>query len=496
LLQEKILQKLYKKYKLGIVTGRPKEEAFFTLKKAGVRDYFDAIVTMEDVPKGMEKPDSYGIKLALSRLGRCYNNAIYFGDSIDDMKAAKNAGIEAIGVSPLQVVSPNLNLLLKKEGDKAVKRYTEKFDKIKLEKLEVSKEEIKKAYEGADDETLETLKKAAQNIRFFARKQKNFFRDFETKKDGILLGQKVIPIKKVGCYVPGGLYPLPSSALMSIIPAKVAGVKEVIVCSPKIKPVTIIAADIAGADKIFSIGGVQAIGAMAYGTSSVPKVNKIVGPGNIYVNLAKKEVYSEVGIDFIAGPSEILIIADETSNAKFIALDLLAQAEHSKDSKINLITNSGKIGEEVNKEIKLQLKALKTKEVAKLSLENLKNGKIIIVKNLKKAVKIANKMAPEHLELQVKNPRRLMKKLRNYGSLFIGKFSGVIFGDYCSGVNHILPTNGAAKYTGGLSVKDFLKIVTYQKISKVGARKMVQIASKFSDIEGLEAHKKSAEVRI
>jgi len=268
----------------------------------------------------------------------------------------------------------------------------------------------------------------------------------------------------------------------------------VIVCSPKIKPITIIAANLAGADRIFNIGGVQAIGAMAFGTESVPKVDKIVGPGNKYVVAAKKEVFGEVGIDFIAGPSEILIIADEGSNAKFIAADLLAQAEHSKDSKVNLITNSKKIAAEVNKELKLQLKKLKTKEIAKVSL---KNGRIIIVKNLKKeAVEIANKIAPEHLELQVKNPRSLMKKLKNYGSLFLGKYSAEVFGDYCSGTNHILPTNRAARYTGGLSVKDFLKIVTCQEITQKGANKLSKIASKFAEIEGLDAHKKSAEIRV
>ncbi len=397
----------------------------------------------------------------------------------------------ALNESDLEVVRKILGEI-KKEGDNAVKRYTKQFDKIKLEKLEVSQKEIKKAYKEVDQETFMVLKKAANNIKNFARKQKSFFRNFETERDGILLGQRVIPLEKIGCYVPGGLYSLPSSALMSVIPAKVAGVKEIVVCSPKIKPTTIVAADLAGADKIFKIGGAQAIAAMTYGTSSVPKVDKIVGPGNKYVTLAKKEVYGEVGIDFIAGPSEILIIADDSANEKFIAADLLAQAEHSTEAKITLLTTSQEIAREVDKELKIQLEKLKTKEIAKKAL---RNGRIILVSNLQEAVRISNKIAPEHLELQIKNPYEVMKKLRNYGSLFVGEYSTEVFGDYCSGVNHILPTNGTARYSGGLSVKDFLKVVTYQSVSREGSRKMARIASKFGDIEGLEAHKKSAELR-
>lgn len=381
---------------------------------------------------------------------------------------------------------------VRKNGDEAVKRYTKKFDNIELEESKISDPEIKKAYEKIDRKIISNLKKSAKNIRNFAQKQLSQFKGFEIENANGVLGQKIIPIEKVGCYVPGGRYPLPSSALMSAIPAKVAGVKQIIVCSPKIKPSVIVAADIAGADKIFNVGGIQAIGAMAFGTETIPKVDKIVGPGNKYVTAAKKEVFGEVGIDFLAGPSEITTIADSKANPKIIAADLLAQSEHDPESKPNLITTSKNIAEAVNEELSKQLDKLKTKETARQSL---KNGRIIIVKSLKEAVKIADKISPEHLELQIESPQKLVDKLSNYGSLFIGEYSAEVFGDYCSGTNHILPTNKASRYTGGLSVKDFLKFVTYQKTSKKGANKLSKIASKIAQTEGLDGHKKSAEFR-
>jgi histidinol dehydrogenase len=382
---------------------------------------------------------------------------------------------------------------VKNNGDKAVLKYTEKFDKQNLKSLELSKEQINAAYEKVDEKTLSLLKKAAENIRFFAEKQFEQLKNFETEKNSMILGQKVIPLERVGCYVPGGRYPLPSSALMSIIPAKVVGVKEVIVCSPKITPVTIVAADIAGADRIFCIGGIQAIGAMAYGTESVPQVDKIVGPGNKYVTAAKKEVYGIVGIDFIAGPSEVLIIADETGNPECIAADLLAQAEHDPNARADLITTSKELAEKVNEQIKIQLAKLKTKEVAELAL---KNGRIIIADNLEIAVNISNRRAPEHLEIQVKNPEKNIGKLCNYGSLFIGENTAEVFGDYCSGINHVLPTNGAARYTGGLSVKDFVKIVTFQKFTEKIPKEMIQVASGLAKIEGLDGHRNAANIRL
>ena len=382
---------------------------------------------------------------------------------------------------------------VKENGDRAVKKYTKKFDKIELKNLRIDKKEIKRAYQKVNKETIKIIKTAAKNIENFTRRQLRNFKDFEYSKNGITLGQKIIPIEKVGVYIPGGRYPLFSTALMCIIPAKVAGVKRIVVCSPKIKPITIAASDLAGADLVFNVGGAQAIVAMAYGTETIPKVDKIVGPGNIYVTEAKKEVFGECGIDFLAGPSEILIIADKFANSKFIAADLLAQAEHDINAKIFFITNSKSLIEEVNKELKNQIKKLKTKNIIKNSL---KNEKIILVKNLKEAIKIANEIAPEHLSLQIKNPQRYLNELKNYGSLFLGEYSAVAFGDYCSGTNHVLPTSKGARYTGGLSVKDFLKIQTYQYISKKGAKSLVKIAIKFASIEGLDAHKKSIEQRL
>jgi histidinol dehydrogenase len=382
---------------------------------------------------------------------------------------------------------------VKKTGDVAVKKYTKKFDNILLKKIQISKKQIKDAYNQVDARYVTTLKQAAKNIEFFAKKQLNNFKNFEVKNKGVLLGQKIVPLQKVGCYVPGGRYPLPSSALMNIIPAKIAGVKEIIVCSPKIHNLTIVAANIAGADKIFNVGGIQAVGGMAYGTKTIPKVDKIVGPGNKFVATAKKEVCGVVGIDFIAGPSEILIIADETGNPEFIAADLLAQAEHDPNARCDLLVTSKKLAKEVNKRLKIQLNDLSTKEIAKIAL---KNGKIVIVKNLDQAIEISNKRAPEHLELQVKNTNSLIKKLVNYGSLFIGNYSAEVFGDYCSGTNHTLPTNGAPNYTGGLSVKDFVKILTYQKMDKKSCSKLGKIASKIAEMEGLKAHKNAVDIRL
>lgn len=381
---------------------------------------------------------------------------------------------------------------VRENGDSAVRKYTAFFDGTKIKKFRVSKEEIKEAYRKIDKRNLKTIKIASQNIEKFAREQLKQFQDFEYNKGGITVGQKIVPIEKIGVYVPGGNYPLPSTALMCIIPAKVAGVKNIIVCSPKIKIETIVAADFAGADLIFKVGGVQAIAAMAYGTSSIPKVNKIVGPGNKYVTQAKKEIFGDCGIDFLAGPSELLVIGDKFANPKFIAADLLAQAEHDIEAKIIFITDSFNLIEKVKKELKLQIKRIRTKEITQ---KTLRRKKIIKVKDLREAVSLANELAPEHLVIMTKNPKKFLNKAKNYGSLFLGDYSAVAFGDYCSGTNHVLPTNKTAKYTGGLSVKDFIKIQTYQYINKKGASKLKKIAVNFADMEGLEAHKKSIEGR-
>ena len=382
---------------------------------------------------------------------------------------------------------------VRRNGDKAVRKYTAIFDKVELKDFKVSKREIREAYREAGRETVETIRKAATNIRRFAKTQLKNFQDFEYTENGVTVGQKIIPLERIGVYVPGGRYPLPSTALMCIIPAKVAGVREIIVCSPKIKPVTIVAVDLSGAGLIFKIGGVQAIAAMAYGTETIPKVDKIVGPGNIYVTTAKKEVFGDCGIDLLAGPSEILIIADNYANPKFVAADLLAQAEHDVNTKIFFVTNSKNLIKKVNDELKIQIKKLETKNIIK---EAFKNKKVILVKNLEEAIKIANQIAPEHLALQVKNPKKYLNQLKNYGSLFLNSYSAVAFGDYCSGPNHVLPTDGTSRFTGGLSAKDFIKIQTYQYITKRGAKKLASIAKELASFEGLDAHKKSVEIRL
>lgn len=381
---------------------------------------------------------------------------------------------------------------VKENGDKAVKKYAALFDKTRLVNFKLGQREINQAFREVDEPSIKEIKKAISNIKSFAKKQSSQYKNFEYSKEGITLGQRVTPLERVGIYVPGGNYSLPSTALMCIVPAKVAGVKEIIVCSPKIKPVTIVAAVLAGADKIFNIGGVQAIAAMAYGTKQVPKVDKVVGPGNVYVTAAKKEIFGDCGIDLLAGPTEILLVADKKANVRFVAADLLGQAEHDAEAKIIFITNSKEFLNKVNNEIKKQTGKMATKGIIGKSL---KNKKVILVKNIKEAIDIANKEAPEHLSLQIKNPKKYFKQLTNYGSLFLGKYSAVAFGDYCSGANHVLPTEKTARFTGGLSVKDFFKIQTYQQISKEGMEKLSKTAIKFAELEGLDAHKKSIEIR-
>ncbi|OFZ59331.1 MAG: histidinol dehydrogenase [Bdellovibrionales bacterium RIFOXYB2_FULL_36_6] len=279
---------------------------------------------------------------------------------------------------------------------------------------------------------------------------------------------------------------------MSVIPAKIAGVKEIVVCSPKIKPVTIVAAHLAGADEIYDVGGVHAVAAMAYGTESIKCVNKIVGPGSEFVTAAKKQVYGKVGIDFIAGPSEVLIIADETANPRYIAADLLAQAEHAEGARANVIILSNNLEQKIQEEVEKQLNNLKTKEIAE---ESIRKGNIILVDNLEQAIELSELIAPEHLELQIKDAEKNADRFTNYGSLFIGEYSAEVFGDYCSGTNHILPTGGSAKYTSGVSVFDFIKKPTYQIVRKQSLPKLIDVASKLAEAEGLYGHKNAADIR-
>jgi len=383
---------------------------------------------------------------------------------------------------------------VKTGGDNTVREYSRKFGDGEPDRLYLTEEEIDEAMNKVSQDIIDCIKASITNVRKFAEAQFSILKNIETDIDGIKLGHRVMPLNIVGAYVPGGNYPLPSSAIMSVVPAKVAGVKEVIVCSPKIQPVTVAACKLAGADKIFRIGGVQAIAAMAYGTESVPKVDKITGPGNKYVTAAKKEVYGVCGIDFLAGPSEVMIIADETANPDFLAADMLAQAEHDLDAKAYLITTSREIAQRTVDKVNEFLKTLETSEIASKSIGN--NSFIILAENIDEAIDIANKAAPEHLEICFKDAEKFIDKFVNYGSLFIGNYSAEVFGDYCSGTNHVLPTNGIARYTGGLSVFDFVKIQTWQQISKEAAQsKLCPVASRIAQIEGLYAHKLSSDLR-
>ncbi len=379
---------------------------------------------------------------------------------------------------------------VKMRGDNAVRQYSEKFDNIGEKKFRLNRQEIENAYSKVDQDFIEALKFAKRNIQMFAEEQKKMFKDLEIQTDYGVVGHRIIPLNRVACYIPGGRYALPSTALMTIVPAKVAGVKEILVTSPKIKAETIVAADIAGADSIFRIGGAQAIGAFAYGTESVPKVDKIVGPGNKYVTMAKKQVFGIVGIDMIAGPSEVMVVADRSANPKYIAADLLAQAEHDVEAIPIFVALDKELAQEVVEELKQQLEILPTRETAKMAI---KNGMTILVSNRMQAVDIINKKAPEHLEIMVSEKDWLISNVTNYGSLFIGNKSAEVFGDYCSGPNHTLPTNGAARFTGGLSVKDFLKMQTFQQIEETN--KLIEPTMKLAEVEGLFGHLNAARIR-
>lgn len=390
------------------------------------------------------------------------------------------------------VVKPLINKV-REGGDKAIIDISKQFGE-KISAIELTSVEIADAMSRVPDETIKVLKKAIKNVRNFALQQFDCLKELEYTQKGVTLGHKIIPLQRVGAYVPGGNYPLPSSAIMNTIPAKVAGVEEVILCSPKIHDVTIAAAKLCEVDRIFRIGGAQAIAGMAYGTETIPMVDKIVGPGNKYVTQAKKEVYGKCGIDFIAGPSEIMIIADDTSNPKYVAADLLSQAEHDPDASCILVSISDKFSQRAYEELKKQLDVLPTKEITSQALEN---SFIIEVESLDQAVSIANKKAPEHLEICFNNADKYIDAFLNYGSLFVGNYAAEVFGDYCSGTNHVLPTNGVARYNGGLSVFDFIKIQTYQIVTEEAAKNsLIPIASHIANIEGLMAHKNAADIRL
>ena len=387
---------------------------------------------------------------------------------------------------------------VRKNGDAALFKYTEKFDKAKLETLLVSREEIEEAVKSVPQEFLEILKKAAANIRkFHSRQVRNSF--IINDENGIVTGQKIIPVDRAGLYVPGGTAAYPSTVLMDSIPAKIAGVPEIVMVTPpsadgKVNPVILAAAEIAGVDKIFKVGGAQAIAALAYGTESVPKVDKIVGPGNAFVAEAKKQVFGMVSIDMIAGPSEILVVADGTNNPAHIAADLLSQAEHDKLASAVLVTDCAEFAKKVSNEIERQLPLLEREEIARASIDN--NGKIIIADDIPSAIEIANEIAPEHLELCLDNPFDYLDMIRHAGSIFMGKNCPEALGDYFAGPNHTLPTSGTAKFSSPLSVDDFVKKSQFTYYTKDALSKVANKVAMFAEKEGLHAHAKSATIRF
>lgn len=385
---------------------------------------------------------------------------------------------------------------VRKNGDEALKKYAKKFDGADLSSLEVSKEEIDEAFESTEPKFIEVLKKAAENIKAFHEKQKR--NGYMIAKDGVVTGQRVLPIEKVGLYVPGGTAAYPSTVLMDSIPAKIAGCAQIVMVTPpqkdgKINKAILAAAKIAGVDKIFKTGGAQAIAALAYGTQSIPKVDKIVGPGNAFVAQAKRQVFGRVSIDMIAGPSEILVVADEKNNPAFIAADLLSQAEHDKMATAVLVTDSREFAKNVSDELEKQIPLLPRKEIARASIDN--QGKIIVAKNLEIAVEVANELAPEHLELCVEDPFSMLGKVKNAGSVFMGRNCPEALGDYFAGANHTLPTSGTARFSSPLGVDDFVKTMQYTYYTKDALADVSDDVALFARQEGLEAHARSAQIR-
>lgn len=394
-----------------------------------------------------------------------------------------------------QIVKDILNNV-KENKDSAVKAYSEKFDKVSLSSFLVSEEEFIEAENAVSSDYKRILQTAFDNIALFHKKQLRT--GFEIKDGGKIIGQKVVPLKRVGLYVPGGTASYPSTVLMNAVPALIAGVKEIVMVSPpmkngKLRAEVLVAAKIAGIKEIYKIGGAQAVGALAYGTETIRKVDKITGPGNIFVATAKKQVFGLVDIDMIAGPSEIMIIADKTANPKFVASDLLSQAEHDKMATAVLITDSRELALKVQKEVDNQLKVLERREIASASIEN--NGKIIMAESIENAITIANELAPEHLEICTENPFEVLDKIVNAGSVFVGNYTPEALGDYYAGTNHTLPTSGTAKYASALGVEDFIKTVQYISYTRDELKKVAFDVETFANSEGLTAHANSITVR-
>ena len=387
---------------------------------------------------------------------------------------------------------------IKERGDAALLEYTSRFDQydLSLEEMKVTQGEIDEARKKVDDKEIAALRRAAENIREFHGRQVQ--RSWEYKKNGVLLGQSVRPLETAGIYVPGGKASYPSSVLMNAIPAKVAGVEKVVMCSPasqgKYSPHVLVAAEIAGVDAIFKVGGAQAIGAMAYGTNTIPRVDKIVGPGNIYVALAKRMVFGLVDIDMIAGPSEILIVADDSAHADFIAADLLSQAEHDEQAVPVLVTCSEKLAQEVMKELEKQVGGLNRQSIIKESLGD--QCRLFVVESLGEAIKVANDIAPEHLELAVKEPQDCAEQIRNAGAIFLGHYTPEAVGDYLAGPNHVLPTSGTARFSSPLGVYDFIKRTSIMSYSPEALEKAAPLIRVLADMEQLDAHANAVDLRV
>ncbi|MCI9141502.1 MAG: histidinol dehydrogenase [Lachnospiraceae bacterium] len=389
---------------------------------------------------------------------------------------------------------------VRNNGDRALFAYTKKFDRFELngDNILVTEEEIREACHSLDDNLLPVIQKSAENIRAFHQKQLRSSW-FDTREDGSLLGMKFTPVARAGVYVPGGKAAYPSSVLMNVIPAKVAGVREIIMTTPpgpdgKVNPGTLAAAHIAGVDRIYKVGGAQAVAAMAFGTESIPKVDKLTGPGNIYVALAKKAVYGYVGIDSVAGPSEILVLADETANPRYVAADLLSQAEHDELASAILLTTSAELAKKVSAQAEAFAQELSRSEIIRKSLDNY--GYILVAETMEDAIDAANEIASEHLEILTANPFEVMAKIRNAGAIFLGEYSSEPLGDYFAGPNHILPTNGTAKFFSPLNVEDFMKKTSIISYSAQALEKVHKDIETFAESEGLTAHANSIKVRF
>lgn len=411
----------------------------------------------------------------------------------------RKACLATIGPGDPAAVSGILSAV-RKNGDAALREFTRRFDRVEIGALAVGADEIAAAARRADPDLVAAMREAAENIRRFALCQMRAFADFEVEiRPGVFAGQVVVPLARVGIYVPGGRYPLASTLLMTAIPALTAGVQELVVCTPPgpegaVPEAILAAAELCGVREVFRVGGAQAIAAMAYGTESIRKADKIVGPGNDYVTAAKRAVAGDVGIDFAAGPTELLVLADRSADALFIAADLVAQAEHDVRAAAMLITDSEDLAARVEFEVGRLLGKIRTEKVARASLED--RGTIVVVDSMEEALSLADDRAPEHLELFAADAKGLARRLRNYGSLFVGERSAEVLGDYSSGLNHVLPTRGAARYTGGLSVRDFLKVQTVLRVEGDGLSAIGPAAVRLARAEGLDGHALAVEVRM